>query len=138
MHLILNPVRMDTPLTLTRLGDTLVFNGHAVDLAARETCDWIVRAQVEGQEWVVEIILPHAVDAPEETRFPRPITVTADGPVELPPWGSVTAEDLAALRELIEAEGDILAPDFAPAALATDAHAALQALPGPEGWTTHD
>ncbi len=58
----------------------------------------------------MEIILPHGPDAPEATRFPEPISVKGDGPVDLPPWGPVE-------------------PEPAPAQ-ADD--------PGPEGWTTHD
>lgn len=111
MKIILNPVRMDMPLTLARAGDVLTFNGQPVDIAAGETCYWIVGQPVLGPEgWEVEIILPHAADAAEETRFPAPITLGGDGPVDLPPWGHAAEE--------------IASPGDAPA--------------GPEGWTTHD
>lgn len=104
MKLILNPVRGDTPLQLTVKSNLLIFNGQPVDLAAGETCDWIVRAEVDGKEWVVEIILPHGPDAPETTRFPAPITVAGDGPVDLPPWGSADSGDLPEVGELVDAE----------------------------------
>lgn len=111
MKITLNPVRMDTPLHLSRKGDVLTFNGQAVDLAAGETCDWIVGPSVLGPDgWEVEVILPHAADAPEETRFPAPITLAGDGPVDLPPFGGASQEI------------EVLGADLA----------------GPEGWTTHD
>ena len=92
MKIILTPVRMDAPLTLHRKGDVLMFNGQHVDLAAGETCDWIARAVIEDNEWVVEVLLPHGPDAPEATRFPEPVTIKGDGPVDLPPWGAPDAE----------------------------------------------
>jgi len=30
------------------------------------------------------VILPHEANAPEATRFPKPIMLTGDGPVRLP------------------------------------------------------
>lgn len=97
MQIILNPVRLDQPLALIRKGDTLMFNGHAVDLASYDPevtpCDWMVAPPVRTpQGWQVQIILPHGADAPHETRFPRPITVTGNGPVALPPYDAPAPE----------------------------------------------
>jgi hypothetical protein len=35
----------------------------------------------------VPLILPHGADAPPETRFPAPLSLSGDGPVALPPYG---------------------------------------------------
>lgn len=128
MQITPTPVRMDTPLALSREGDCLIFNGHAVNLAKGETCDWIVGQPTHGPGgWEVTIILPHAVDAPKATRFPEPITVKGDGPVDLPPWGSIDSADLAAIREMLEDMGGD--PVAQLPALRADAYGATGALP---------
>lgn len=87
----LSPMRRDDPLAVSVAGDVLVLNGEAIDIATytadpEAPHDWIVGQpeQVDGV-WHVTIVLPHGAEAPEATRFPAPITVTADGPVTLPP-----------------------------------------------------
>ena len=87
----LSPMRRDDVLTVSVAGDVLVLNGEALDLGTytadpEAPQDWIVGQPVQdGGVWYVTLILPHGADAPEATRFPEPITVTADGPVQLPP-----------------------------------------------------
>lgn len=93
----LSPQRRDDTLTATVAGDVLVLNGAPLDLAtlppggtmprAEAGNDWIASDIVrsESGEIALTLILPHGPDAPEATRFPEPITVTADGPVTLPP-----------------------------------------------------
>lgn len=88
----LSPMRRDDALAVSVAGDVLVLNGEAIDLATYTADpevphDWIIGqpVQVEG-EWHVTIVLPHGGEAPEATRFPEPITVTEDGPVQLPPY----------------------------------------------------
>lgn len=90
MHITLSPQFRTAPLILNRAGSVLTFDGLPTDLASyaldeMAPHDWIVGqpALVEGV-WHVEIILPHGADAPEETRFPAPLHLTADGPVTLP------------------------------------------------------
>ena len=39
------------------------------------------------------ILLPHGANAPEETRHPAPLELTANGPVALPPYD---AEEVSA------------------------------------------
>lgn len=87
----LSPQRRDDVLTVSVAGDVLVLNGEALDLgtytADPETPhDWIIGQPVQDAGvWHVALIFPHGADAPESTRFPEPVTVTADGPVQLPP-----------------------------------------------------
>lgn len=85
----LSPMRRDDTLTVSVAGDVLVLNGVALDLGAytadpETPHDWIVGQPVQdGGLWHLTLVLPHGADASEQTRFPPPITVTADGPVAL-------------------------------------------------------
>lgn len=73
-------------------GSAVVLNGEALDLGTYTADpevphDWIFgQPDQNGGVWHVTLILPHGADAPEETCFPQPITVTADSPVTLPPY----------------------------------------------------
>ena len=93
----LSPMRRDDVLTVSVAGDVLVLNGEALDLGTYTADpdaphDWIVGQPVQDAGvWNVTLILPHGADAPEATRFPEPITVTADGPVQLPPHDTPAA-----------------------------------------------
>lgn len=98
MHLTLTPVRMDQPLAVRRRGLALVFDGVPVDLSgvpeggeAAVDCPWIAGPVTRtGGTLRLTILLPHAADAPEATRFPAPVTVAGDGPVALPPFAGTT------------------------------------------------
>ena len=92
----LDPTRSDQDQpTVTVTGDTITINGTAYvfsPLAEGSTLpsdaidsEWIIGdvTRTDG-EIVLSLLLPHGARAPEATRFPQPITVTTDGPVELP------------------------------------------------------
>lgn len=102
MKLSFTPIRADNERALSVAGDVLTVDGEAFDLSGipdgatlpREAvdCDWLVSdVERESGELVLTILLPHGPSAPEETRFPQPITVTADGPVALPPYNEEPA-----------------------------------------------
>ncbi|RBP92821.1 hypothetical protein DFO80_106134 [Rhodobacter sp. 140A] len=86
----LSPMRRDDTLVVSVAGDVLVLNGVALDLGTytadpEAPHDWIFgQPDQNGGVWHVTLVLPHGADASEQTRFPPPITVTADGPVPLP------------------------------------------------------
>ena len=93
----LHPFRSDVPLAVTRTGTTLELNGATLDLSlipegadlAASAIDspWIVGTITHADGVInVPLRLPHGTDAPEATRFPEDITVTEDGPVDLPPY----------------------------------------------------
>lgn len=95
MKIILSPVRMEEALAVTRQGDTLAVNGEAFDFSPltegatlpREAIksDWFCGpVERTGGELVVTLRLPHGANAPESTRFPQPLYMTADGAVPLP------------------------------------------------------
>lgn len=98
----LSPQLHDDTLTATVAGDVLMLNGEALDLGtlppggtlprAEAGNDWIASDIVrrESGEIALTLILPHGAEAPEATRFPAPITVTADGPVPLPVYNAST------------------------------------------------
>lgn len=95
MQINLSPVRMDEQLTLDREGDVLYVNGEVFDFSqllegatlpwGTVLSDWFPGpvARING-ELHLTIRLPHGPDAPYSTRFPSPITVNEDGPVDLP------------------------------------------------------
>ena len=97
MIINLCPMRSDTPLSLHRSGDVLLVNGEAFDFSAIPEGATLPRAAVSG-DWLASdieriggqlrftVILPHSVNAPPETRFPVPLSLTNDGPVSLPPF----------------------------------------------------
>lgn len=97
MHLTFAPIRHDQPLHLERHGDTLVLNGESLDFSPLpegaflppEAIDnpWFA-GPVRREAGVLQItlLLPHGADAPQETLFPAPLLLQADGPVALPPF----------------------------------------------------
>ena len=90
-HITLSPQRRNGRLRLEKRGATLLFNEELVDPSAYDesapVSQWIVgRPEAVEGGWSVEIILPHGSPAPHSTRFPVPISVTADGAIALPPY----------------------------------------------------
>lgn len=96
MNITLSPIRADAALTLHRAGDVLTINGEAFDLSGipegatlprtAVACDWLASDIVRTDGVLhLSLFLPHGANAPEETRFPVPLVVTANGPVTLPP-----------------------------------------------------
>ena len=103
MILKFSPVFMDKGLTLHRKGDVLTINGHALDFgplpegaslpADAIASPWIAGPVTRaGGVLHVTVMLPHGANAPEATRFPMPLTLTVDGPVELPLYDTPTDE----------------------------------------------
>ena len=97
MHITLSPMRRDEQLTLHRAGDVLTINGEDFDFTPipegatlpRDAvdCDWLASDVTRiGGMLHMTLIVPHGANAPEETRFPAPITLVEDGPVELPAY----------------------------------------------------
>ncbi|MEQ8898430.1 MAG: hypothetical protein RID23_15195 [Roseovarius sp.] len=97
MKLIFSPIRAEGALTLVRSGDILTINGEPFDFAplppgatlprTAVACPWIagdVTRDAAG-DLTVPLLLPHGAGAAEDARFPASLTLTADGPVPLPP-----------------------------------------------------
>lgn len=89
------PVRRDEALTVTKVGDALTINGEVFDFAPLPdgatlprdavACEWLASdVERNGDVISLTLILPHGANAPAETRFPQPVTVSADGPVPVP------------------------------------------------------
>ena len=108
MKLTFTPMRRDDQLVLSKSGDTLTINGETFDLSGitegatlprdAVACDWLASDidRVGGAlhlTLILILILPHGDHAPQETLFPQPVTITTDGPVNLPPHS--IAEDIA-------------------------------------------
>lgn len=103
MHIAFSPVRTDRRPVFEKSGDILVIDGEAFDFSglpeggrlpseAVET-DWITGC-IERRDGLLSLtlLLPHGADAPGETLFPVPVTVTADGPIPQSPYETEPAE----------------------------------------------
>ena len=102
MMIKFSPFRMDEELTAVRVGDVLNLNGEDFDFGQLVegatlpqqaiTSKWFADPvnRVDG-ELLITLVLPHGPNAPESTRFPQPIEVTGDGPVELPIYDVIPA-----------------------------------------------
>ena len=94
----LEPFSSPEPLTLSRSGETLIFNGTPLDLseigeAPVESVElgspWLIGDVVrEDETLIVSIRLPYGEYAPQETLFPDPITSVQNGTIALPPFGA--------------------------------------------------
>ena len=91
-------VSLRSALTVAVAGETLIVCGDAIDLSPLGEGDILPGEAIdhpsiadkirrEGGVIQVTLLFPIRADAPEAARFPEPITVTADGPVTLPPNG---------------------------------------------------
>lgn len=95
MRISFSPVRRDDTLTVSKSGDVLTVNGTVLDFSGLPDgatlpfgsidCEWIAGdvERVDG-EIHVTLILPHGANPSPSVAFPEPITVTADGPIEVP------------------------------------------------------
>lgn len=97
MIITLIPQRSEAGLVLARAGTALIVNGVSYDFAPLPDGAILPRAAVDcpalagdvtrtGGVLQIALFLPHGAIAPPETLFPEPITVIADGPVQLPPY----------------------------------------------------
>jgi len=103
IHIKFSPVRRDEALELSCAGDALTLNGETVDLAPLPD-GGTLPSEAIASPWFagpvsriagdlhLTLILPHGSNAPHETRFPEPITVSVDGPVTLPIYDTPEAE----------------------------------------------
>lgn len=91
-------VSLRPALTVAVAGETLIVCGDAIDLAPLAEGDILPveaidhpsiadKVRREGGVIHVTLLFPIRADAPEAARFPEPITVDADGKVDLPPNG---------------------------------------------------
>ena len=107
-NITLSPQRRDDRLRLEKRGATLLINGEVFDPSTYDESSphtqWIVgRPEALEDGWSVTLLLPHGSPAPRATRFPDPIVVSTDGPVELPPYEGPD-EDEAELRAAVAAK----------------------------------
>jgi hypothetical protein len=94
MLISFSPIRSDETLSLHRDGDILTINGMTFDFstlpegtrlpASAIDCPWIANEVIrENNELCLTLILPYGENAPEEVRFPEPIT-PENGPIIAP------------------------------------------------------
>ena len=95
MKISFSPVRCDTRLRVSVLGDTIFVNDEPFDFsplaegatlpAEAVNSDWFT-GPITRKDGCIEVVLvlPHGAVAPKEARFPAPVTTQVDGPVALP------------------------------------------------------
>lgn len=104
MKILLFPMRGDSPLEAAVAGEVLTVNGVDLDLSPLPDGATLPRAAIDCAFIAgdvrridgllhVPLVLPHGPKAPEGTRFPDPILVDVDGPVALPTYDDVLAEE---------------------------------------------
>ena len=85
-----SPVRSDKgQLTASLAGKVLAVDGITYDLdlvpdgasVEHEVLQGLTRT---GDDFELTLTLPHGAKAPEETRFPQPVTVMVDGDIDVP------------------------------------------------------
>ncbi|GGD22223.1 hypothetical protein [Sinisalibacter lacisalsi] len=96
MKIKLSPVRHDGTLTIRKTADVLTINGEDFDFGPLPAGATLPQeaigsphfaADVERDEsgtLCVTLLFPVGANASEAARFPAPITVAADGPINLP------------------------------------------------------
>lgn len=95
MRIDLSPQRRDDTLVISKIGDKLTINDQVVDFSVipdgatypdgSDFSPYIIGPveRING-EINITLILPNAANASEAARFPQPISVADNGPVELP------------------------------------------------------
>lgn len=95
MRIKLSPVRRDETIAVSLTGDVLTINGQPFDFTQLPEGATLPAEAIDSEHFAgpVERIdgelhltlrLPHGPNPSQAVAFPQPITVTADGPVELP------------------------------------------------------
>ena len=96
MQIAFSPIRRDGRPEITRAGDTLTIDGVSFNFSPLPEGATLPQEAI-GSDWFagpveridgvlhVKLILSHGANAPQETLFPSPLTITGDGPVALPP-----------------------------------------------------
>ncbi|MNC14187.1 hypothetical protein D3C75_619530 [compost metagenome] len=95
MKLILSPQRRDDTLSVIVSGDILILNGEVLNFGPLPE-GGTLPSSATGSPWLLDdvhringqieltLIMPHGANASEAARFPEPLIVSEDGPVELP------------------------------------------------------
>ena len=107
MKLTFSPVRMEAPIVAHVEGDVLTLNKQALDFGplpkgavlprAAIDCPWIAGDVVRDAAGllIVPLVLPHGGNPPTETLFPADLLTQTTGPVALPVFDRVTAQDVS-------------------------------------------
>ena len=95
MLIKLSPARDDRTLEIIKQNETLTINGESFDFSQLTDGATLPQKAIDclyingdvariNSELIIPILLPHGPNASEAARFPKPITVTEDGPIVLP------------------------------------------------------
>ncbi|RDI10971.1 hypothetical protein DFO48_105487 [Comamonas sp. AG1104] len=98
MIINLSPVRSDFSISVSVNGNTISINEEVFDFSPLQDGDTLPRAAIDSPWFAgdvtrvggvlhVSLLFPHGAYAEETARFPVPITVIQDGPVQLPDSG---------------------------------------------------
>lgn len=90
-----SPVRRDETIAVSLAGDVLTINGQPFDFTQLQEGATLPAEAIDSEHFAgpveridgelhLTLLLPHGPNPSPAVAFPQPITVTADGPVELP------------------------------------------------------
>lgn len=98
MIINLSPARSDSRISVSVNGDTISINEEPFDFSPLQDGDTLPRQAINSPWFAddvkridgilhVKLVFPHGAYAGEAARFPAPITVIQDGPIQLPDSG---------------------------------------------------
>ncbi len=98
MIIKLSPVRRDSRISVSVNGNTISINEEVFDFSPLQDGDTLPRAAIDSPWFAgdvtrvdgvlhVSLMFPHGAYAGEAARFPMPIEVVEDGPIQLPDSG---------------------------------------------------
>ncbi len=95
MIIKLSPVRYDVTYTLTKQGDTLIINDEPFDFSPLQEGDLLPLDSIKSEwfagdvtrtngELIIPLLFPHGINAPYSSRYPAPLLIAKNGPIDLP------------------------------------------------------
>ncbi|SNT26372.1 hypothetical protein [Antarctobacter heliothermus] len=104
MNITLVPQRRDTPLVAVKSGDVLALNGEAFDFSPLQDGDVLPSEAIASDLFAgpvtritgvlqISLVLPIGAHAPEEARFPLPLSDVPDGKILLPAFDVMAGSD---------------------------------------------
>ena len=97
-------MRHEEELEIIASGDVLIINGESFDFSDLSEGGKLPLESMDSDRFAgpaaridgvlhINLILPHGAKAPPETSFPAVVTVSKDGPIDLPPYEIIDQED---------------------------------------------
>lgn len=95
MKIVFSPQRRDASLSISKSGDILTVNSEVIDFSVVMEGATLPEDAIDS-EWIagpverskgqlhLSLFLPHGPNPPQAVAFPQPVTVSEDGPIDVP------------------------------------------------------